>query len=118
MTIYINGQSELDILVASNASLQYDNIVLTTPFDIPVDGLNIGVDLTIDGPSLLTLPTGITNGKMITVSDIKGDSFVNNITINAGTGQTIDGISNAVLSRDHASITMTYIASKSKWKIV
>lgn len=69
---------------------------------------------TTGSATTVTLPTQ-GSSQRLTIKDGKGDAGTNNITI-VGTGNTIDGAANVVLSSNYASVDLFF--NGSEWSVI
>jgi hypothetical protein len=73
------------------------------------------INKTIAAANAVTLPASPVLGQLARVSDGKGDSFTNNITISAAAGN-INGATTAVMNTNYGCFTFRY--SGTEWNIV
>lgn len=80
----------------------------------------IGVD-TSSSALTVNLPTDSSRevGRIYYIFDSQSNAGTNNITIDAGSGNTIDGTQTKIVSTDDSAIALLYIDdTNKKWKIV
>lgn len=97
--------------------------VTSTPATVTSDDFHIAV--TASAAFAVNLPTGSstptpTAGDTYEVSDYGGNCATYNITVDAGTGNTIDGSQTYVMSVNNSTVTVRCIATSPsyKWKLV
>lgn len=74
------------------------------------------VDLSVAGPSAVTLPAGVA-GQIFIIVDGKGDALTNNITITPNGAETIKGAANLVLDKNRQVAMLQYHAGTTDWKL-
>lgn len=60
------------------------------------------------GGDTLTLPSGLKDGQIVTVKDVSGNAFTNNITIDTAGAELIDGVASVTITTDYGYITVMY----------
>lgn len=93
---------------------QVKNITATTT--LQADTINY-VD-TSGGAFDVTLPETPSNGTLIQVVDIKGSFGTENLTVNAGASDDIEGSASLVISLNYATVTFRYILAETKWVVL
>jgi len=73
----------------------------------------VGVTGSTTGVTLYGTPTG---GALVTIGDVRGDAFTNNIIID-GNGNLIDGAPSAIINTNYGAISMIYVGF-GLWKII
>lgn len=71
------------------------------------------INKTVAGATPITLPTPALS-RAILIKDMKGDAGTNNITLDAGTGKTINGLQTLVMDANYGT-TMLIGMSDSQW---
>lgn len=73
------------------------------------------------GAIALTMPPGtgtaITNGHVVEIKDCKRDAATNNLTIDANSGQTIEGAASVILNTNGASISAIWNSATNNWDL-
>ncbi len=78
--------------------------------------LTIMLNKTIGATTTVTLPASTDKGRMIIIKDIKGDAFINNISVIVSGGGTIDGFTSFNLTQNFQSLT--FIFNGTSWNII
>lgn len=74
------------------------------------------INKTTGSATQVTLPTPVSQGRLLTIKDAKGDCATNNITIVRSGTDLIDGATSITLNVNYASLDLVY--SGSGWAIV
>jgi hypothetical protein len=91
---------------------------VTAPGPVSVSALDsiIMLNKTIGGATTLTLSSSQVSGRVLIIKDLKGDANLNNITVLASGGETIDGLLGILISQNYQSITLIY--NGSGWSLI
>jgi len=103
LTDTLNLSELIDVVDATGASYtakDRDAIILVYTVSSP-------------GSRTVLLPTNPAHGRMITVKDAGGYAATQNITVNPGTGKTIDG--DLLDTLDAAWVSTAYVFSSGEW---
>ena len=102
---------------ASGGQIFSTTIVTSATHTVDNSDAYILVNYTQTGTVTITIPsTEVENGRLITIKDVGGNAGTNNITINTGGAETIDGNSSFVLNNNYQSVTL--ISDGTGWYIV
>ena len=92
--------------------------VIVSPDVMLVTDQIIGTKLTTPGPVVETLVPAPADGRRVVVKDENGDGATNNVTILAGAGDTIEGVSSVVISTNFGFRELYYDAADHNWFIL
>jgi hypothetical protein len=73
---------------------------------------------TAGGAFAITLPTNPTDGSVVDVLDVAGTFYTNNLTINRGGFNTIEGDTSFVLDMNNTYVSFMYNQSTSNWRLL
>ncbi len=66
-------------------------------------------------PITITLPVTPFDGQAFKIKDASGDALSNNITIDSGSGETIDGSQMALINTDYGALELVYDSTLDGW---
>ncbi len=110
-TDLVNNRTDIEFTGGGGGTGKLDSIIVT---GISVNATEDTIHL-ISGTTLLTLPTAPANGTQVVVADYDQDFANVPITIVAGGGDLIQGLSQITLSNNNATLQLTYHTGK--WTI-
>lgn len=77
----------------------------------------MSVLITASSACAITLLTSPSDGRIAVIDDAGGNSAANNITLYAGSGDTIMGSSSYVISTNNKSVSLYYDATANNWRV-
>ncbi len=104
-------------LITSGAFCLTPTIITAAgPVSVAATDSIIMLNKTVGAATIVTLPSLQKVGRVLIIKDLKGDANINQITVLASGGETIDGLAGFVISQTFQSITLIY--NGSGWSII
>lgn len=91
---------------------------LTTPVAVTIADRLIITNLTTPGAVAVNLPALPDDGEIVIVKDGKGDAAANNVTVNRGGTDTIEGSTTKVISTNFGLLRLVYDLAHTTWLVL